>query len=478
MISINYTFAPQGKVLYEYYQDRSPFSAIMGPLGSGKTTLTCQKIFKIMCEQPPNPDGVRPVRWVAIRNTYSDLLTTTIKDWMALFGDLGMYKAGGKEPPSHRFLVTLSDRTTLDAELIFIAADRNDHVRKFRGLQCTGLWINEIAQLPKAIIDIADLRHGRYPSLLTSDVDCGWHGMVGDTNAPDEDHWYPELENLGEPGYAFFRQPGGVIKDINGKWIVNPKAENLANLPKNYYERGMLGKSEDWIKVNLANEYGFAVDGKPIYPEFSEQLHVSTNADYIPGLRVYRGWDFGLTPACVFAQIRPNGQFAVFHEVRSDRASIDTLSDAVLFDTQQYGIKNVKDYGDPAGSQGSQSYDEAACFDVLRGKKVYIEGSDQNSTIRKESLRHTMMRIADGAPMLVVHPRCIYTVKGLKGGYCYRRLRISGERYADTPDKSIYSHPVEALEYTTAMLFGSRVRNLAPTKSRAPERKGLSWKAV
>lgn len=37
--------------------------------------------------------------------------------------------------------------------------------------------------------------------------------------------------------------------------------------------------------------------------------------------------------------------------------------------------------------------------------------------------------------------------KGLQGGFCYRRVQVSGEKYTDEPDKNEYSHPVEALEY-------------------------------
>lgn len=38
--------------------------------------------------------------------------------------------------------------------------------------------------------------------------------------------------------------------------------------------------------------------------------------------------------------------------------------------------------------------------------------------------------------------------KGLAGGFQFRRLKVAGdERYTDEPDKGIYSHPVEALEY-------------------------------
>ncbi|KAG1534055.1 hypothetical protein G6F50_015669 [Rhizopus delemar] len=96
-----------------------------------------------------------------------------------------------------------------------------------------------------------DLRVGRYPK----DVRPTWFGLFGDTNAPDSDHWYYKLAEEEKPeGWLFLRQPGGVVK-LGDRWQVNPKAENLANLPPGYYERGMQGKKEDWIKVNLGNHW-------------------------------------------------------------------------------------------------------------------------------------------------------------------------------------------------------------------------------
>ena len=38
--------------------------------------------------------------------------------------------------------------------------------------------------------------------------------------------------------------------------------------------------------------------------------------------------------------------------------------------------------------------------------------------------------------------------KALAGGYKYRRMNVSGtEKYADKPDKNMYSHVAEALQY-------------------------------
>ena len=96
-----YRLKPQGDVLKAYTRNRKRISVIRGPLGSGKTVETCQKVFKLMCEQEPDKENKRKTRFYAVRNTYSDLLGTTVKDWLALFEDLGEYKGGGLSSPTH-----------------------------------------------------------------------------------------------------------------------------------------------------------------------------------------------------------------------------------------------------------------------------------------------------------------------------------------------------------------------------------------
>ena len=38
-------------------------------------------------------------------------------------------------------------------------------------------------------------------------------------------------------------------------------------------------------------------------------------------------------------------------------------------------------------------------------------------------------------------------IKGFEGGYQYKRMEVSGERYADKPDKNMFSHIHDALQY-------------------------------
>ena len=72
---------PQGQVLQQYFDSMAPVQIIIGPLGSGKTIQTCVKIPELMRKQEPNREGIRVSRWIAARNTYSELFTTTIRDW-------------------------------------------------------------------------------------------------------------------------------------------------------------------------------------------------------------------------------------------------------------------------------------------------------------------------------------------------------------------------------------------------------------
>ena len=452
---------PQGATLAEYMASMARVTFIMGPLGSGKTIQSCQKILKHMTMQEPDSRGVRRSRWYAVRNTYPDLTTTTIKDWMDLFGDLGRYKANGSEPPTHFLSFRLEDGSRVEAELVFLALDRPDSIKRLRGSQVTGFWLNEVKELSKAVVDMCDLRHGRYPR---GDVDPTWHGMIGDTNAPDEGHWYHKLAEEVQPeGWVFLRQPGGVIRDgLDGsgrvRWRPNPNAENLANLPDGYYVRGMEGKGDDWIAVNLANEYGAVHDGKPVYPEFNEFLHVA-NAPLAPykGLPLILGWDFGLTPACVIGQVSPRGQLRVYDELIADGMGIRQFARTIVVPhlMNHYSGFKYESVGDPAGNTRVDT-NEKTCLLELREADIPTEPAVTNEfTARREAVAGFLTRLVDGEPAFLLSPGCRVLRSGFKGGYCYRKMQVPGEdRYTEVPDKNMYSHPHDGLQYLALKAAG------------------------
>ena len=466
---IEFVTKPQGRVLGEYAKSWDRVEFIMGPLGSGKTVQSCQKLFDAMCRQEPNSKGVRPTRWIAVRNTYPDLTSTTIKDWLELYQDLGRYVGGGLEPPTHHLSFDLEDGTEVSSQVIFLALDRPDAVKKLRGTQCTGFWLNEVKELDKAIVDMADLRHGRYPSRAAGLVDPTWHGMIGDTNAPDEDHWYYSLaEEVKPEGWNFHKQPGGVISIGNDQFKPNEEAENVHNLPKNYYSRGMQGKSADWIKVNLANEYGFVSTGKPVHPMYVDSTHSIESYDPDPSREIILGFDFGRTPACAMLQKDPMDGWVCFDEfLATDMSAVDFAPRLKVYLESTYPGFRFKGWGDPSGDSGNQATAETP-FKILRSQGIPASPTINNDpSERRMALESPMKSLKmDGKPRFQLTHKAKMIRKGLQGGFCYRRIQVTGERYTNEPDKNEYSHPVEALEYA---LQGEGEGRLALNRGRTPQ---------
>lgn len=328
-----------------------------------------------------------------------------------------------------------------------------DAVKKLRGIQATGFWLNEVKELSKAVVDMADLRHGRYPSKAAGKIRCTWHGMIGDTNAPDDDHWYYKLaEEVRPKGWNFHRQPGGLLIDGDG-FKPNMSAENLKNLPDKYYINGQEGKSHDWIKVNLANEYGYVSDGKPVYPEYVDSVHCM-GQEYIPNPRlpIVLGADFGRTPAAAFLQFDPAfGRWYGFDEFVTTDTSAATFGPTLkkYIDHTYPGFKFARGGGDPSGDQGGQATDDTV-FKILIANGLPIFKVETNSPIvRRSSIVNPMTRLCmDGKPGFMISPKCRQWRKGLAGAFCYKRVAVVGmERYHDKPDKNEFSHVCEAGEY-------------------------------
>lgn len=435
-----------GPVAEAFYHDRTYFSAIMGPLGSGKTNTAILKALNLAAEQEPNSQRIRPSRLIIIRNTYTDLEATTIRDWRQLTGPMAPVRMG--IPPTQALTWQLPDGTTVDLDVLFLALDREDHIRKLRGTQASFVWLNELKELPKAVVDMATRPLGRYPSPALGGVPCTREQMMGDFNAPDEDHWVVPLMASPPPDYKFFIQPGGVRYE-HDQWVIHQKAENIRNLPPNYYEKLLQGKKHEWIRVNLANQYGSSADGKAVYDEYTPHVHCR-NFDPWPDEPVYLGADFGLTPAACLAQLK-SGQLRVFDEIVTENFSAEELV-ASLHErkaTQWPGLDWGHGWGDPAGAGRAQT-DKRTVFQVLQAGGLDIVPAPSNDFgLRRDAVAHRLQKLCkNGEPALIIHPRCRVLHKAMSGHYGYRRVRVLGdEKYHDVPDKTPYSHIAEALQY-------------------------------
>lgn len=419
---------------------------IRGPVRGGKSTAMCQEILRRAREQRPQADGIRRSRFVVVRNTYGELKDTTIKTWLDWVPE-SMFGRFNRAQGEMRHYIQLGD---IDCEVLFRALDKPDDVRKVLSLEVTGAWFNEAREIPRAIIEAVCDRVGQYPA--KKDGGCTWRGVIMDTNPPDEDHWWFTLAEEEHPvGWEFFTQPPGMIlKD--GKWVQNPKAENVGNLnEKNYYDVRAAGKREDYIKVYYGNQYGFVQEGKPVFPEYSDTLHsAKSDIAFVPGLPVYIGIGIDLESAALFGQKKQNGQWIWIDELMSQGAVTFALrlSTKMAADFPQQTIFKVftKKPDDPTDA-------DAEVVQVLRGRKVVAQPCRENdATLRREAVAGALSRLVHGEPALLISPKCKITRKAMSGGYCYARMQVSGEeRYHDEPMKNRYAPLAEAAQY---MLVG------------------------
>ena len=478
----SFKYKPDGEVLKAFMKDESFFRALRGPVGSGKSVCCCVELFRRALQQEKDSNGVRRSRWAVIRNTNPQLKTTTIKTWLDWFPEQEWGKFQWSVPYTHHI-----KRQDLDLEVIFLALDRPEDVKKLLSLELTGIWINEAREINKNIIDACSMRVGRFPSM--KDGGCTWTGVIADTNAPEEDHWWPimsgevpipdhipkeEAKMLVKPeNWSFFTQPAGMLEEKNEDgniigYTPNENAENRNNMRKDYYPNIVQGKTKSWIDVYVMNRLGSIKDGKPVYPNFAPDVHVSK--EEIPvaaGVPIYMGVDFGLTPAAVIGQ-KVRGRWLLLQEIVAFDMGIVKFSEVLRQELlTRYPSNEVIIFGDPAGDFRAQT-DESTPFQILRGAGLNARPAPSNDVaLRLESVSTTLNRMVDGLSGLLIDFRCRNIIKGFEGGYQYRRIQVSGERYDDKPEKNHFSHIHDALQYL--MLGAGEGRAILSNQAHAPK---------
>lgn len=407
---------------------------IRGPVGSGKTIGACLETYRRICEQPDS-------RVAIVRNTYRSIVDTTLNSWMEYLRPYGSFKHS-----------TMTWTHANGAEVLFRALDTADDVGKLLSLELTFAYVSEAKEVPRPIIDMLAARVGRYPAMRAGGAK--WSGIILESNPSDTFHWwYRMFEETRPEGWEQFVQPGGR----------DPDAENIPNLPADYYDRISAGKDDAWVDVFVNGNYGFVVDGRPVYPQFKDRVHVRP-CTHDPDLDTIVGLDFGLTPAAVFLQRDQHGQFRAIEEIVTEEFSAIEFADVLgehLRTTYRHDLVEV--WGDPSGDQRSQ-IDKRTAFQILKAagidaRPAVTGGKNPNDvSLRVESVVRNLLRMTvTGEPGLIIDPSCRYLRRAMTGGYKFRLMQISGEeRFTEHPEKNIYSHVAEALQY--AMVGAGQAR--------------------
>lgn len=441
MAILQYTPPPTVKQFIKHFSPGQLFMDwIVGPVGSGKTTGIFFKLIYMAGLQEKSPiDGIRRSRCVIVRSTMPQLRDTTIKSFNYWFkdGQAGKWKATTSD-----FILRYGD---VECEVMFRPLDTPDDVDRVLSLEVTFAIIDEFVQIPKAIVDALSARCGRYPPEIEGGA-TNW-GMWGASNPGNEnDWWYPMLVDQSllvegeEPtNWTYFGQPSGFVD----------AAENLDNLPgkDKYYENLAKGKTQHWIKQFIEVEWGYSLNGKPVFPMFSKDLHVSKKPLVpIRGLPIAIGYDPGMHSGVTIGQLTMYGQAIILDEIVMENYSTERMISERLKPLlrHKYPGFEVVVVPDPSSSNRAQAVDNSV-MKVL--KKHFAVKEDTNNQIesRLAPAQHYMMTRTMAGEGLVIDPGCIKLIRALVGGYKYTVTK--GDVQREIPDKNVHSNIADSCTY-------------------------------
>lgn len=436
-------------IVSDYYLSDSFVSLIIGPIGSGKTLGSILKWENMIHEQEPSEDGIRYTRTAVIRNTAVELRDTTIKSFEGFFGDQLKMNWGN--------LTALYEHDGVHAEILFRALDKPGDMKKLLSLEITFAYLNELRELPKEALENVTSRLGRYPSITTG-VEATSPQAWADTNAFDNETWiYKKFIENRPYNHALFEQPPAIINEVfaNNSLVsaeVNPEAENLAHLPSEYYRGFIAGKSEDWVRVMIMRQYIPLQEGKPVYPEYNDNIHCVDERQIRPATTaspIICSADNGRWSGFLIGQVDTFGRLVVFDEITSEDINLIEFGEIVAGEMKsKYSQYKFETWIDPwAANQRGQLTDDTM-KKVWNKKNLSCRTSPTKSpSIMVNAVKSKLGQMINGQPAIIISSKCKNLRKALNGSYQYKRIATSGERYSEKPDKGAYSHIANAFEF-------------------------------
>ena len=475
---------PAGPVAQAYARSRGPIDIIMGPAGSGKTVASCEKAVRLASEyMPVCRDGWVRFKIAVVRDTYRDFARTALASWHELF-PIGnpfqvSYEGGQDRPIKHRMQWQAQrgrDRVNIDFMLETGAIGDHNVESYIKGYELSAGWGNEVDLLDPRVPGLMFQRTGRYPpvkDIADSELERvsrdGREAMrrmgltvndgeivlprvfYGDMNPPDIDHpilvecGYGEHADKKNPAYNFFHQPSGLSSE----------AENPIGKPRSSYEMEARTQPEHITRRMVHGLPGYAQDGKPVYPEFNQRVHVSQQPlEANPGLGLTIGIDAGGSPAATIGQPQPNGQDRLLRELVTEPGTGPSRFGTMLIEMllQEFpGIPILGIWGDPAAFMGGDTVTGEFnwILTVQQILRMPINPAPSNEPgIRQEAVRWGLTGMIDGmTPRYLIDPRCKKMIGGFAAHYKLTKLASASGTDKLAVVKNEYSHPHDAEQY-------------------------------
>ena len=444
---------------------------IMGPRGSSKSSACCSEIILTLLDSDPCSDGVRRYRCLVARNTYRELMTTTIRTFAHWFGHECLGYNAKKAPPECTLSFMGADGIRCEIEVLFVSFDRPQAAKKALSLELTGAYFNESSEISSEVLHAISGSISRYPEQsLKDESKYYWSGIILDSNAFADYHPIYErfVRNLA-PGHQFYRQPGGMTEYGMRQFKLNSCRENKRGLSIDYYDIMSQGKPLSFIRSQICNQFTSWEAGKPCHPDYITDLHSvdSSVVDVSSGL--WLGWDYGGTNACLIAQ-KVGSRLICLQELSSETMSLTTFAQYVgeTLVAQFPDMQVLQSVGDPSNNMSIETRSTSTEI-IQRVINIKTVGARSNNITRRLAAVDKMLaaRVTGKLGQLVISRKlCPLLHAGLAGKYQFSKVTINGADHTrEQPIKDQYSHLCDALQYL-CLTFNSLINVGASEKDR------------
>lgn len=437
---IDYKSSPTGD---RFLASRAFMKGIMGPIGSGKSTVALMDLFQRSVMQEPF-NGVRRTKHGILRNTMPQLRATIkplIDTWFITLAQGGMGKWRVTDNTFEANFL-LPDNTEVYSEYVLLPADTPDDVRRLLSLELSSAWVEEAREVDPEVFAGLQGRVNRYPSRAAGGVT--YPGIIFSTNPPPVGGFWHETISRPPASSCILVQPPALLDD--GR--INPQAENLAHLADDYYDNLIEGKTSEWVDVYLKNQFGQGNVGRPVFKaSFKRGFHVAKDALLAVSQSVNPlvvGMDNGLQAAATMTQRDMRGRVNVLSEcyVPEDTSmGVESFLDRLLLPHlrakyPQFRNENILFRLDPACFQRSQVNEKTIAQAVQERGFTALRAPTNDPERRVQSVEELLATQVDGAAGLLIDPDCTYLIEALEWGYRYKKSAVGTLTF----EKNHHSH--------------------------------------
>ena len=420
------TIAPKfSNAQLQFINSQATIVALIGPQGEGKTFGS----FWGMVQHSRKFGG--QMRGAIIRDTFRNIENMTIPSIREASEGEAVFSGSGRK------------MKFLNSEIDLFGVDDLASLSRLQGAEYTFVWLEEPA--PIAAVANAGLREEVFDIALsrTSRQRDSIPRLQIGMNPADEDHWtYNRLiENpMNDRGVTT-----EVIHIPYGEnWVLKKEQREVVKMA--YAHR------PDLYARYVEGRFSFVAIGESVTPEYDEKKHRSRKMlNPMENVTVFRLWDGGLNPTCVFLQIMPSGVLHFLDTVRGENMGVKQLIQSKLKPLlmRRYDkVKDWRDIGDPSMANREQSDSSMSAAEIIhKDLDTVFEKGESNWENRREALKEMFSR-----DMCLISPHEGVLHRAFRGGWHYHK-DAAGRVLKDKPVKDIHSHPGDAVSHGVARIL-------------------------